>query len=374
LRWRSAGGAIGCEIGLLFTAVLFSSWGISLVELLRTGPDQLSWWGLVAAVLLRSQLQTGLFIIGHDAMHGVLWPEQPRRNQALGALALGVYAALPYSKCRRKHQRHHSDTATAHDPDFPADGRADLWSWYRQFMAGYLSWPQMGLLLGGWLLLGLLFQPVNADAGNQCAAVLHAALTDQLLAAVCVRNLSAPPRTTLADPTSRTQQSGATELAVAAGLLSLQLSPRTPPEPWPALVRTAVCTQAQPAIHAPGFAPVAFAAALPEPMATTTTEGWTDNEQRVARQAFDLAYGRAIQELVQTVQQRAGSLSTPEQVWALHDFLSIERHTMEGRFDFRLDGILFVFASLVKDKLLQLTELDGLAADKLAKINAMSRF
>lgn len=109
-------------------------------------------------------------------------------------------------------------------------------------------------------------------------------------------------------------------------------------------------------------------------MATTTTEGWTDSEQRVARQAFDLAYGRAIQELVQTVQQRAGSLSTPEQVWALHDFLSIERHTMEGRFDFRLDGILFVFASLVKDKLLQLTELDGLAADKLAKINAMSRF
>ena len=109
-------------------------------------------------------------------------------------------------------------------------------------------------------------------------------------------------------------------------------------------------------------------------MATTTTEGWTDSEQRVARQAFDLAYGRAIQELVQTVQQRAGSLSTAEQVWALHDFLSIERHTMEGRFDFRLDGILFVFASLVKDKLLQLTELDGLAADKLAKINAMSRF
>ena len=164
MRWRSAGGASGCEIGLLFTAVLFSSWGISLVELLRTGPDQLSWWGLVAAVLLRSQLQTGLFIIGHDAMHGVLWPEQPRRNQVLGALALGVYAALPYAICRRKHQRHHSDTATAHDPDFPADGRADLWSWYRQFMAGYLSWPQMGLLLGGWLLLGLLFQPVNTEA------------------------------------------------------------------------------------------------------------------------------------------------------------------------------------------------------------------
>jgi hypothetical protein len=33
-----------------------------------------------------------------------------------------------------------------------------------------------------------------------------------------------------------------------------------------------------------------------------------------------------------------------------------------------------VFASLVKDKLLQLQELEGLTADKLAKISAMSRF
>jgi hypothetical protein len=33
-----------------------------------------------------------------------------------------------------------------------------------------------------------------------------------------------------------------------------------------------------------------------------------------------------------------------------------------------------VFASLVKDSLLQLDELDGLEAEKLAKIVAMSRF
>ena len=103
-------------------------------------------------------------------------------------------------------------------------------------------------------------------------------------------------------------------------------------------------------------------------------DGWTDSEQAVARQAFDTAYSRAIEQLVGSVQSKSQSLTTADSVWALHDFLSIERHTMEGRFDFRLEGILFVFASLVKDKLLQLTELDGLAADKLAKISAMSRF
>jgi hypothetical protein len=47
---------------------------------------------------------------------------------------------------------------------------------------------------------------------------------------------------------------------------------------------------------------------------------------------------------------------------------------IEGRFDFRLDGILFVFASLVKDGLLQFDELQGLDAEKMGKITAMARF
>lgn len=105
-----------------------------------------------------------------------------------------------------------------------------------------------------------------------------------------------------------------------------------------------------------------------------TLDGWSDSEQVVARTAFDQAYGRSIDQLVQTIRTKSETLSNAESVWELHDFLSIERHTMEGRFDFRLEGILFVFASLVKDELLHLQELDGLEADKLAKVAAMSRF
>lgn len=109
-------------------------------------------------------------------------------------------------------------------------------------------------------------------------------------------------------------------------------------------------------------------------MADVVLEGWTDHEQSVARAAFDRAYGRAIERLVQAVRARSAALSSADTVWALHDFLSIERHTIEGRFDFRLDGILFVFASLVKEELLRLEELAGLDNDKLSKITAMARF
>jgi hypothetical protein len=106
----------------------------------------------------------------------------------------------------------------------------------------------------------------------------------------------------------------------------------------------------------------------------TMLEGWTETEQGIARSAFSSAYERAVQQLVQQVQTKAAGLNSAETLWQLHDYLSIQRHTMEGRFDFRLDGILFVFASLVKESLLQMDELVGLDSEKLAKIAAMSRF
>ena len=109
-------------------------------------------------------------------------------------------------------------------------------------------------------------------------------------------------------------------------------------------------------------------------MSRAVVEGWSDSEQVIARQAFARAYSRAIEQLVLAVRTRSAELSTADTIWALHDFLSVERHTIEGRFDFRFEGLLFVFASLVKEQLLQLEELAGLEADKLAKITAMARF
>jgi hypothetical protein len=106
----------------------------------------------------------------------------------------------------------------------------------------------------------------------------------------------------------------------------------------------------------------------------TSLTGWSDQEQAVARAAFATAYGRAIEGVISAVRQQVEAMESVEALWQLHDFLSIQRHVIEGRFDFRLDGILFVFASLVKDGLLQLDELNGLDVEKMGKITAMSRF
>ena len=57
------------------------------------------------AVLLRSFLHTGLFIVAHDAMHGVLHRGSGRANARLGQLALFLYAGLAYGRCLRQHHR-----------------------------------------------------------------------------------------------------------------------------------------------------------------------------------------------------------------------------------------------------------------------------
>ena len=110
------------------------------------------------------------------------------------------------------------------------------------------------------------------------------------------------------------------------------------------------------------------------PSASTSGDsGWSEQEQLIAREAFERAQQRAIASLVETLRDQVAALDDVTGVWALHDYLSTQRHTMEGRFDFRLPGLLFVFASLVRDELLSLEELEGLDAVKLAKIAAMSR-
>jgi hypothetical protein len=103
-------------------------------------------------------------------------------------------------------------------------------------------------------------------------------------------------------------------------------------------------------------------------------EGWSEEEQIHARAAFDLAYRREIDAVLQTIRQRVESLHSIEAAWDLNDYLCTRRHEMEGKYDPRFDSILFVFASLVREGLLNMSELDGLSDEKKTKILAMSKF
>lgn len=131
---------------------IIGSWFASLLFLLFLNLNHLSLIWLVLAVLGRTFLHTGLFIITHDAMHRSLMPRNRSINDLLGHLAVGLYAFLPYEHCRSNHCRHHHSPAELGDPDFHDGQHTHPFCWYIKFMKEYLSVGQLTVLLTTWCL------------------------------------------------------------------------------------------------------------------------------------------------------------------------------------------------------------------------------
>ena len=116
----------------------------------RWGGGAPGWIGMMLIILVRTFLQTGLFIVAHDAMHGCLLPGNLRCNTLLGRIALGLYACIPYRHCRSNHIRHHRSPGDRNDPDFHDGLHTHPLFWFFSFMRGYLSAGQILSLLAIW--------------------------------------------------------------------------------------------------------------------------------------------------------------------------------------------------------------------------------
>lgn len=100
---------------------------------------------------------------------------------------------------------------------------------------------------------------------------------------------------------------------------------------------------------------------------------WTDLEKKIAQTAFNKAYEREVEALLKQVREKAGTIAAVEDLWRLHDFLSAKRHEVEGKYDYRYSALFFIFAGLLKDGWLQISDLEGLDQDKLSKVTALAR-
>ena len=212
--------------GLAAAGAVLGLWGLCTALLFATPSLALPLWLVPAAVLTQTFLFTGLFITAHDGMHGTICPRWPRLNDAIGALAVGLYAAFRYDRLRAAHRRHHATPAQAGaDPDYH-DGEHDgPLRWYLAFMLRYLTVWQV-------LIMAAVFNVLQHGLGVELPNLLLFWVLPALLstgAAVLRRHLAAAPR-----PAGRTHLgapggvAGAAAVAVAAGLLPLRLPPRTP--------------------------------------------------------------------------------------------------------------------------------------------------
>jgi len=98
---------------------------------------------------------------------------------------------------------------------------------------------------------------------------------------------------------------------------------------------------------------------------------WSKMEKKVAKRAFDEAYDKECRTLAENVRDMAGKIEGPKDIWRLHGFLSKTRREIDDRYDYRYSVLIFVFARLVREGWLEESDLEGLAEDKLAKINLL---
>lgn len=139
--------------GLLIASIIVAFWIGSLAFLAHVDLAALKPLWLLPAVLGRTFVQTGLFIVAHDAIHGAVVPSHRRFNQWVGQLTLTLYALLPYQKLSLNHWQHHRHPGQAADPDFHDDVHDNMVAWYLTFMKGYLDRRQRIVLFFGMSLI-----------------------------------------------------------------------------------------------------------------------------------------------------------------------------------------------------------------------------
>ena len=100
-------------------------------------------------------------------------------------------------------------------------------------------------------------------------------------------------------------------------------------------------------------------------------ENWSKGEKAIARRAYEAARSREYAALTEKVRRRAKSIRDPEDIWALHDFLTRQRKAFDQKYNYRYSKLVFVFAELIAGGWLTEAELVGLDEEKRARIRRM---
>jgi beta-carotene ketolase (CrtW type) len=131
-------------MGLAVALGVMGIWGVSWVALVLLLPSTWVWgWATAPAMAWMTFWYTGLFITAHDAMHGTVVPHARRLNDAIGRVAVGLYAMFPYRVLLQEHRRHHRAPASAGDPDWHDGEHPSPVRWYLNFVRHYIRWPQI---------------------------------------------------------------------------------------------------------------------------------------------------------------------------------------------------------------------------------------
>ena len=128
-------------MGVFIAIIIILAWFANLIfSLTRVGIDFISPF-FYFHLFLQAYLYTGLFITGHDAMHGTV-SQNRFINRLIGVISVFLYAGMSYATLIRHHRMHHLKPGSEHDPDYSGKSQNFIVWWFR-FMINYITWIQL---------------------------------------------------------------------------------------------------------------------------------------------------------------------------------------------------------------------------------------
>jgi beta-carotene/zeaxanthin 4-ketolase len=128
-------------MGLVIAAAVILLWAGHLLWSLYI--FTFSWTSPMTYVhmVLQGYLYTGLFITAHDSMHGGITRNR-KLNNAVGQIALALFAAFSYKRMFPAHMAHHRWSGTEQDPDFSVSHQG-FFPWFFIFFFRYVTAVQL---------------------------------------------------------------------------------------------------------------------------------------------------------------------------------------------------------------------------------------
>jgi len=146
-------------MGILIAVTVISAWSIHLFYILSFVPVDFTSPAFYLHILLQSYLYTGLFITGHDAMHGAV--AKPKWiNTVIGYLSAFLFAGLSYKMLLKNHWEHHRHPGEEGDPDYNMNTQ-NFWIWWFTFMRRYATLTQIIIMAVIFNLLKLAFPEIS---------------------------------------------------------------------------------------------------------------------------------------------------------------------------------------------------------------------
>jgi beta-carotene/zeaxanthin 4-ketolase len=128
-------------MGIVIALTVICLWAAHLAYMLQfVEISPLNPW-MYLHIIIQAYLYTGLFITGHDAMHGNISTSR-RVNSLLGNIAVFLFAGMSYKRLRKNHGLHHKFVASEKDPDYLVQSQ-NFWKWWAMFMWRYLTVLQL---------------------------------------------------------------------------------------------------------------------------------------------------------------------------------------------------------------------------------------